>query len=180
MIALIALVLVAGAWIVSYFVPPLWRPRPPDIAVTQSSDSDVVPASALTTETRRLVDGFDERGHETTTLAGSGKWLFREAPAVDLVVDGVEFTVWDFGNQAAAVAALGNIAPDGTVKKVMGTSDMGSAGGMRYPAPPHFFRRGQLVALYFAVKADQEADRVSTALDLMREGFGQQVAGAAQ
>lgn len=92
--------------------------------------------------------------------AGTLNQPFWGAPAQVFTVDGDDVQMYDFGSDPEAEKAAAQVSAEG-----------GSIGGssVAWIAPPHFFRKGNLIAIHLGASARTEAELVRL--------FGAQFAG---
>jgi hypothetical protein len=122
-----------------------------------------------------LIDYLYSKGIEVE-IVGGVRQSFLHPRGTRVCVNAEQFEqstqlqVYTYDSKMVADADIQNIGPDGATILRSEPGGGGSAEGIEWIAPPHFFRNDQIVVLYFG---DDRA-----VLKVLTEGLGPQFAGA--
>jgi hypothetical protein len=115
-------------------------------------------AASKQTTTASVVDQLKASGLRVESR-GSIEQSFFSVPATVYAVDGDDLQLYEYPTAPAAEKDAAKVAPNGAI----GTSMP------MWIAPPHFFRRDQIIAIYLGSSAKN--------LEALRQTLGQQFAG---
>lgn len=132
----LTLIALSMGWVAACSLPAAAEPLPtPFIDLTvPAATASRAPVTGLAS----LLDSLAATGVRVELLGEVEQPIFA-LPGQRLSVGGAAVQVYEFDDDAGAAAAAALVAPDGRAV---------DAASVRWPASPHFYRAGQLIALY--------------------------------